>query len=67
MDDTSRVIDALRSKYPSIGGPRKDDICYATQNRQDAVKQLADECDVVLVVGSPIAPTLTACASWRSA
>lgn len=53
MDDTSRVIDALRSKFPSIGGPRKDDICYATQNRQDAVKQLADECDVVLVVGSP--------------
>ncbi|MBB6342401.1 4-hydroxy-3-methylbut-2-enyl diphosphate reductase [Pseudomonas fluvialis] len=53
MDDTSKVIDALRSKFPSIGGPRKDDICYATQNRQDAVKQLAAECDVVLVVGSP--------------
>jgi 4-hydroxy-3-methylbut-2-enyl diphosphate reductase len=53
MDDTSRVIDALRSRFPAIGGPRKDDICYATQNRQDAVKQLADECDVVLVVGSP--------------
>ncbi|HCP53608.1 MAG TPA: 4-hydroxy-3-methylbut-2-enyl diphosphate reductase, partial [Pseudomonas sp.] len=53
MDDTSRVIDALRSKFPSIGGPRKDDICYATQNRQDAVKQLAAECDLVLVVGSP--------------
>ncbi|WP_374979895.1 4-hydroxy-3-methylbut-2-enyl diphosphate reductase [Pseudomonas solani] len=53
MDDTSRVIDALRSKFPSIGGPRKDDICYATQNRQDAVKQLADESEVVLVVGSP--------------
>ena len=53
MDDTSRVIDALRSKFPSIGGPRKDDICYATQNRQDAVKTLAAECDVVLVVGSP--------------
>ena len=53
MDDTSRVIDALRTRFPSIGGPRKDDICYATQNRQDAVKQLADECDVVLVVGSP--------------
>ncbi|MGA6107743.1 4-hydroxy-3-methylbut-2-enyl diphosphate reductase [Pseudomonas solani] len=53
MDDTSRVIDALRCKFPSIGGPRKDDICYATQNRQDAVKQLADESDVVLVVGSP--------------
>jgi 4-hydroxy-3-methylbut-2-enyl diphosphate reductase len=53
MDDTSKVIDALRAKFPSIGGPRKDDICYATQNRQDAVKQLAAECDVVLVVGSP--------------
>lgn len=53
MDDTSRVIDALRARFPSIGGPRKDDICYATQNRQDAVKQLAGESDVVLVVGSP--------------
>ena len=53
MDDASRVINALREKFPSITGPRKDDICYATQNRQDAVKQLADECDVVLVVGSP--------------
>lgn len=53
MDDTSRVIDALRTRFPSIGGPRKDDICYATQNRQDAVKQLASECDVLLVVGSP--------------
>jgi 4-hydroxy-3-methylbut-2-enyl diphosphate reductase len=53
MDDTSRVIDALRARFPSIGGPRKDDICYATQNRQDAVKQLAIACDVVLVVGSP--------------
>ncbi|WP_061240651.1 4-hydroxy-3-methylbut-2-enyl diphosphate reductase [Ectopseudomonas composti] len=53
MDDTSKVIDALRAKFPAIGGPRKDDICYATQNRQDAVKQLASECDVLLVVGSP--------------
>lgn len=53
MDDASRVINALREKFPSITGPRKDDICYATQNRQDAVKQLAAECDVVLVVGSP--------------
>ena len=53
MDDTSKVIDALRAKFPAIGGPRKDDICYATQNRQDAVKQLAAECDVLLVVGSP--------------
>ncbi|ABE75779.1 MULTISPECIES: 4-hydroxy-3-methylbut-2-enyl diphosphate reductase [Psychrobacter] len=53
MDDTARVIDALREKFPSIQGPRKDDICYATQNRQDAVKDLAGRCEVVLVVGSP--------------
>ncbi|MBT8147531.1 MAG: 4-hydroxy-3-methylbut-2-enyl diphosphate reductase [Gammaproteobacteria bacterium] len=53
MDDTSRVIDALREKFPGIQGPRKKDICYATQNRQDAVKQLALECDLLLVVGSP--------------
>jgi len=53
MDDTALVIDALRSRFPAIQGPRKDDICYATQNRQDAVKQLALESDVVLVVGSP--------------
>lgn len=53
VDDTARVIDSLRAKFPAIQGPRKDDICYATQNRQDAVKQLALECDVVLVVGSP--------------
>jgi 4-hydroxy-3-methylbut-2-enyl diphosphate reductase len=53
MDDTARVIDALRRRFPDINGPRKDDICYATQNRQDAVKQLAQDCDLVLVVGSP--------------
>ena len=53
MDDTAQVIDALRDKFPNIAGPRKDDICYATQNRQDAVKQLANECDLMLVVGSP--------------
>ena len=52
MDDTARVIDALRAKFPHIQGPKKDDICYATTNRQDAVKQLALECDLVLVVGS---------------
>ena len=52
MDDTARVIDALRERFPTIEGPRKDDICYATQNRQDAVKQLAIESDLVLVVGS---------------
>jgi len=53
MDDTARVIDALRERFPAIQGPRKDDICYATQNRQDAVRMLAEACDVVLVVGSP--------------
>ncbi|MEC8102811.1 MAG: 4-hydroxy-3-methylbut-2-enyl diphosphate reductase [Pseudomonadota bacterium] len=53
MDDNSVVIDALRLKFPEITGPRKDDICYATQNRQDAVKTLASECEVMLVVGSP--------------
>ena len=53
MDDTAKVIDALRRKFPNIQGPRKDDICYATQNRQDAVKDLAQRCQVVLVVGSP--------------
>lgn len=52
MDDTSIVIDALRQNFPDIQGPKKDDICYATQNRQDAVKMLAQECDLVLVVGS---------------
>jgi len=53
MDDTQRVIERLRERFPDIEGPRKDDICYATQNRQDAVKQLAAHCDLVLVVGSP--------------
>ena len=52
MDDTAKVINALREKFPAIEGPRKDDICYATQNRQDAVKQLAIESDLILVVGS---------------
>ncbi|AMC99275.1 4-hydroxy-3-methylbut-2-enyl diphosphate reductase [Halomonas chromatireducens] len=53
MDDTARVIDALRAKFPEIEGPRKDDICYATQNRQDAVRELAAGSDLLLVVGSP--------------
>ncbi len=52
MDDTAKVIDALRQTFPQIQGPRKDDICYATQNRQDAVKKLTDHCDLILVVGS---------------
>ncbi len=51
-DDTAIVIDSLRECFPAIKGPKKEDICYATQNRQDAVKQLADECDLILVVGS---------------
>jgi len=52
VDDTKNIIDALRDKYPDIHGPRKDDICYATQNRQDAVRELSDKVDVFLVIGS---------------
>ena len=52
VDDTARVIEALRARFPAIKGPRKDDICYATQNRQDAVRALARACQLVLVVGS---------------
>jgi 4-hydroxy-3-methylbut-2-enyl diphosphate reductase len=52
VDDTADVIDALRQKFPRIEGPRKDDICYATQNRQDSVRELAADCDVLLVVGA---------------
>ncbi|MDR2189066.1 MAG: 4-hydroxy-3-methylbut-2-enyl diphosphate reductase [Azonexus sp.] len=53
VDDASLVIEALRQRFPNIQGPKKDDICYATQNRQDAVKALAAVCDLVIVVGSP--------------
>jgi 4-hydroxy-3-methylbut-2-enyl diphosphate reductase len=53
MDDAGVVINALKARFPNIVGPKKDDICYATQNRQDAVKQLARQCDLVIVVGSP--------------
>ena len=52
VDDTSAVIEALRKRFPAIAGPKHDDICYATQNRQDAVRELAGEVDLVLVVGS---------------
>ncbi len=53
MDDAARTIQAIRKRFPKIVGPKKDDICYATQNRQDAIKTLAQRCDVVIVVGSP--------------
>jgi 4-hydroxy-3-methylbut-2-enyl diphosphate reductase len=53
VDDAAAIVAALRARFPSITGPKKDDICYATQNRQDAVKFLAPQCDVVIVVGSP--------------
>jgi 4-hydroxy-3-methylbut-2-en-1-yl diphosphate reductase len=53
VDDTRGIIDALKTRFPAIQGPRNDDICYATQNRQDAVRQLTRDCDLVLVVGSP--------------
>jgi 4-hydroxy-3-methylbut-2-enyl diphosphate reductase len=53
VDDAARVVNALKARFPNIHGPKKDDICYATQNRQDAVKKLAAECDLVIVVGSP--------------
>lgn len=52
VDDTADVIDALRAKFPAITGPRKDDICYATQNRQDSVRELSADCDLLLVVGA---------------
>ena len=53
VDDAGTIIAALKARFPLITGPRKDDICYATQNRQDAVKLLARQCDLVIVVGSP--------------
>jgi 4-hydroxy-3-methylbut-2-enyl diphosphate reductase len=53
VDDAAKVVAALTARFPLIVGPKKDDICYATQNRQDAVKRLSDQCDLVIVVGSP--------------
>jgi 4-hydroxy-3-methylbut-2-enyl diphosphate reductase len=53
VDDAAAIVGALKARFPAITGPKKDDICYATQNRQDAVKFMAPQCDVVIVVGSP--------------
>jgi 4-hydroxy-3-methylbut-2-enyl diphosphate reductase len=53
VDDAAAIVQALKARFPAITGPKKDDICYATQNRQDAVKFMAPQCDVVIVVGSP--------------
>ena len=53
VDDAAQIVAALKARFPSIRGPKRDDICYATQNRQDAVKFMAPQCDVVIVVGSP--------------
>ena len=53
VDDASQIVSALKKRFPKIVGPKRDDICYATQNRQDAIKVLAQQCDVVIVVGSP--------------
>jgi len=53
VDDAAAIVEALKARFPAITGPKKDDICYATQNRQDAVKFMAPQCDVVIVVGSP--------------
>ncbi|MCB1986532.1 MAG: 4-hydroxy-3-methylbut-2-enyl diphosphate reductase [Burkholderiales bacterium] len=53
VDDAARIVEALKSRFPMIIGPKKDDICYATQNRQDAVKKMVARCDLVIVVGSP--------------
>jgi len=53
VDDAARIVEALKARFPAIRGPKKDDICYATQNRQDAVKFMAPQCDLVIVVGSP--------------
>jgi 4-hydroxy-3-methylbut-2-enyl diphosphate reductase len=53
VDDATSIVAALRARFPQIRGPKRDDICYATQNRQDAVKFMAPQCEVVIVVGSP--------------
>ena len=53
MDDTAEIVDVLRTRFPGIEGPKREDICYATTNRQAAVKAVAPDCDLVIVIGSP--------------
>ena len=53
VDDTQHMVDALRKRFPNIAGPKSEDICYATSNRQESVKQIAAQCDLVLVIGAP--------------
>ena len=67
VDDAAAVSQALKARFPNIVEPKKSDICCATQNRQDAVKILAPDCDLVLVVGSPNSSNSTVCAKWPSA
>jgi 4-hydroxy-3-methylbut-2-enyl diphosphate reductase len=64
--DTQEIVTRLRERFPTIEGPASDDICYATQNRQEAVEQLAREVDLILVVGSPTVPTRTGSWKWPS-
>ena len=64
IDDARAIVAALKARFPAIRGPKKDDICYATQNRQDAVKWMAPRCEVVIVVGRRTARTRTGCARW---
>ena len=64
VDETLATVDQLKSRFPGLQSPPSDDICYATQNRQQAVKQMAGECDLVLVVGSPTRRTRSGW--WRS-
>ena len=64
VDETAEVVDALRTRFPALRGPTSDDICYATTNRQDALKAIAAESDLVLVAGSGTPPT--PCAWWNS-
>ena len=66
VDETRAIINRLREKFPAITGPRTDDICYATTNRQAAVKQMAAECDLVLVIGSRTRPTRSASSTSRA-